>query len=38
MTWKRRDAMKYVIKEYDSIKRLAQVVDFLEPMPVISPK
>jgi hypothetical protein len=27
MAWKRRDAMRYVIREYQSIKRLVQVAD-----------
>ena len=35
MAYRRRDAMRYVIKEYDSIKRLVQVVDNVENMPVI---
>ena len=38
MAYRRRDAMRFVIKEYDSIKRLAQVVDHLEGMPVIQAK
>ena len=33
MAYKRRDAMRYVLREYDSIRRLVQVVDMQ--MPVI---
>ena len=38
MAYRRRDAMKYVIKEYEAIKRLTQVVDHVETMPVINSK
>ena len=33
MAYKRRDAMRYVLREYDSLRRLVQVVDIQ--MPVI---
>jgi hypothetical protein len=36
MAYKRRDAMKYIKREYDSIKRLVQVVDIQ--MPAIANK
>lgn len=38
MAYRRRDAMRYVIKEYEGIKRLAQVVDQVETMPVLAAK
>ena len=38
MAYRRRDAMRFVIKEYEGIKRLAQVVDQVEGMPVIQAK
>ena len=38
MAYKRRDALRYIIKEYDGIKRLAQVIDKVDPMPTISAK
>ena len=38
MAYRRRDAMRYVIKEYEGIKRLAQVVDQVETMPVLTAK
>ena len=37
MAYKRRDAMKYIIREYDSIKRLVQVAD-IHNLPVFKPK
>jgi len=36
MAYKRRDAMRYLLREYDAIKRLVQVVDVS--MPHIVPK
>jgi len=38
MAYKKRDAMRYVVKEYDAIKRLAQVVDGVDALPVITAK
>jgi len=38
MAYKKRDAMRYVIKEYDAIKRLAQVAEDIEALPVITAK
>ena len=31
MAYKRRDAMRYLLREYDAIKRLVQVVDVSMP-------
>jgi len=34
MAYKRRDALRYIVREYDAIRRLVQVVDIQ--MPTIS--
>jgi len=36
MVYKRRDAMRYIIREYEAIKRLVQVADVYN-LPVFSP-
>ena len=32
MAYKRRDAMRHVLREYDGVKRLVQVVDITMPI------
>jgi len=37
MVYKRRDAMRFVIREFEAIKRLVQVAD-INNLPVFNPK